>query len=291
MVRKLALLAAGAVVVCSMAPRAEATWPAAWGVKRWYRHYAARAPYETGRDWASTMGHHGWGSYPKHWGWAIAYSARPWPPMLDYYFDNGPDNAWTYWGWGDPGWAHHGRRHHRLRGFHRGHRFGHHSPHGYHYAHGYHHYPYGYHGAWWGYRGWCPSVYGAGVGGMIYEGQVVPPAEGPGRSYDPNVPRGKDGELIEPPMKKSAAPPTTKLLLNVPADARVILAGVDTRSSGPTREFVTTLLNDSPWTDYTIRVELDRDGNKLVEERSVTLNPGDVQELTFDFTAPVASEN
>ncbi len=75
------------------------------------------------------------------------------------------------------------------------------------------------------------------------------------------------------------------LVLNVPADAQVTLAGVDTRSSGTTREFVTSLLNGSPWTDYAVRVEIHRDGQTLVDERTITLFPGDNQVMTIDFSA------
>src|SRR5207247_7493478 len=96
----------------------------------------------------------------------------------------------------------------------------------------------------------------------------------------------KNGELVEPPAiapKKTALPTTTKLVLNVPAEAKVTLAGVDTKSSGAAREFVTSLLNDSPWTNYAVRVEVQRDGQSLVEERTITLYPGDNREMTIDF--------
>jgi uncharacterized protein (TIGR03000 family) len=96
------------------------------------------------------------------------------------------------------------------------------------------------------------------VNGTIYDGNApgaYPPA-GPALEYEPRTSPKKEGELVEPPMpKKTAVPTTTRLVLNVPADAQVTLAGVDTKSSGATREFVTTLLNDASWSDYTVRVE------------------------------------
>lgn len=79
--------------------------------------------------------------------------------------------------------------------------------------------------------------------------------------------------------------PTTALILRVPADARVILSGVDTKSVGEKREFVTKLLGEAQWADYSVRVELQRDGRTLVHEQTVTLNPGDRQEMKVDFDA------
>jgi uncharacterized protein (TIGR03000 family) len=83
--------------------------------------------------------------------------------------------------------------------------------------------------------------------------------------------------------------PTTALILRVPDDARVILSGVDTKSTGAEREFVTKLLSEAQWSNYTVRVELERRGRTLVHEQTVTLNPGDRREVTIDFAAEVAS--
>ena len=75
----------------------------------------------------------------------------------------------------------------------------------------------------------------------------------------------------------------TSLVLHVPNDAKVTLAGLETESSGEKREFTTTLLSDSSWVGYAIRVEIQRDGRSLVQERTVNLRPGDRRELKFDF--------
>jgi uncharacterized protein (TIGR03000 family) len=160
---------------------------------------------------------------------------------------------------------------------------------------GWHHHA---HGAWGG------DDYGHGplgdvvyddVNGRLYDGGSEGAAHGgPAFEYDPKVQPKKDGELVEPPMppaNKAAAPATTKLVLNVPADAKVTLAGIDTKSSGATREFVTTLLSDSAWANYSVRVEVVRDGKTLAEEHTVTLHPGDSREMTIDCNpARVASK-
>lgn len=76
---------------------------------------------------------------------------------------------------------------------------------------------------------------------------------------------------------------TTSLILHVPSDAKVTLAGLETETSGAQREFTTTLLSGSSWVGYAIRVEIQRDGRSLVQERTVDLRPGDCRELRFDF--------
>jgi uncharacterized protein (TIGR03000 family) len=81
----------------------------------------------------------------------------------------------------------------------------------------------------------------------------------------------------------------TSLVLHVPADARVWLAGMDTQSTGERREFQTDRLTQDQWANYPIRVELTRDGRTLVREETITLNPGDRNELAIDFTAELAS--
>ena len=85
----------------------------------------------------------------------------------------------------------------------------------------------------------------------------------------------------------------TNLTLKVPADARVTLAGSATQSFGEVREFSTArLAAGQEWNNYVVRVELDRDGQKLVKEQTLTLRGGESRELSFDFdVAQVARAN
>jgi uncharacterized protein (TIGR03000 family) len=266
MVKKLALLATVVVAtVCCAAPRAQAGL-AHLAVFRWHRHFWSQADH-VGWDYASRIGHGTWGSHPLHWAGAIVYSARPWPAVAERATYMHFDGRWHVQL--APGYegGHHGRRGHGRRG------------HGHHRHHRHH--------GWQGGYGYGDAAYDD-ANGMIYDRgwQGGVGGEGPGVEYDPRVTPKKEGELVEPPAgpKKTAAP-TTKLVLNVPAEAKVILAGVDTMSYGGTREFVTSLLNGSAWTDYSVRVELKRDGQTLVDERTVTLHPGDNQQITIDFSA------
>ena len=74
----------------------------------------------------------------------------------------------------------------------------------------------------------------------------------------------------------------TSLTVNVPADAKVFLAGNPTNAKGETRVFRTTgLAGGKAWDDYIVRVEFERDGEQVIEEKTITLKAGESQELTF----------
>ncbi len=77
----------------------------------------------------------------------------------------------------------------------------------------------------------------------------------------------------------------TTLTLHVPADAQVTLGGNETASSGEVRQFTTTdLPRDEQWKDYRVVVTVQRDGQELRRERTITVNGGDSRELAFNFT-------
>jgi uncharacterized protein (TIGR03000 family) len=76
----------------------------------------------------------------------------------------------------------------------------------------------------------------------------------------------------------------TKLTLNVPADAKVFLAGHETKSTGERREFVSTKVSDdAKWGHYVIRVVANVDGQTVEKNETIQLVPGEDRELTFDF--------
>ena len=88
---------------------------------------------------------------------------------------------------------------------------------------------------------------------------------------------------------QSVVAPRTALLLHVPADAKVFLAGQETKSAGTVRDFSTSrLTNGQKWEGYTIRVI----SGGQTQEKTISLTAGDNRELTFDFNATkVASAN
>ena len=94
-------------------------------------------------------------------------------------------------------------------------------------------------------------------------------------------------------LEANEVAPSTTLTLNVPADAKVFLAGSETTSSGEVREFTTTkLAAGQSWDNYTILVTFEQDGQTVSREKTITLKAGDSQVLSFEAEAAlVASVN
>jgi uncharacterized protein (TIGR03000 family) len=92
---------------------------------------------------------------------------------------------------------------------------------------------------------------------------------------------------LEQKAEQNAAKSTrTKLTLNVPADAKVYLAGQETSSTGERREFVSSkVTGGGKWDSYSIRVVANLNGQSMEKEQTIKLIPGEDQELTIDFDA------
>ena len=124
-------------------------------------------------------------------------------------------------------------------------------------------------GSWGGSHGGYGGVY-YGSGGYARTGVV----------YDRVVVRESS------PARVVASVPAvkTRLILNVPAEAKVTLAGVETKQSGEVRQFATTKLSPGQtWEGYTVVVEMEKDGEMVREERTLKLVGGQPQELTVNF--------
>jgi len=85
--------------------------------------------------------------------------------------------------------------------------------------------------------------------------------------------------------------PETSLTLHVPEDAKVILAGNETTASGELRVFRTnSLAEGEEWSNYIVRVSIDRDGSTVEKQETILLKAGESRELSFNFEdAQVAS--
>ncbi len=101
-------------------------------------------------------------------------------------------------------------------------------------------------------------------------------------AFDPNL--GNVEEVV---------PVSTTLIVKMPADAKLLLAGVDTFTKGESREFTTTHLTEGDkWESYVVRGELEVDGQTMVATQYVDLNAGDVKEIELNFAdATVASRD
>jgi uncharacterized protein (TIGR03000 family) len=79
----------------------------------------------------------------------------------------------------------------------------------------------------------------------------------------------------------------TTLILEVPENAKVTLSGTDSAQTGARREFTTDkLAAGEKWENYTIRVEAEVNGEIKTSEKTVTVNAGDTQTISFN-DAPV----
>jgi len=83
----------------------------------------------------------------------------------------------------------------------------------------------------------------------------------------------------------------TELKLEVPGNAQVFLAGAPTHQTGAIRSYATKrLASGEPWEGYTIRVEVEQNGETLVQQRELKIIGGQTYELAFDFDANVDIE-
>jgi uncharacterized protein (TIGR03000 family) len=78
----------------------------------------------------------------------------------------------------------------------------------------------------------------------------------------------------------------TTLKVRLPADAKLFLAGRETKASGELREFSTTRLQTgAEWATYPIRAVVMRDGREQVREETISIKAGDSREVTISFDA------
>lgn len=83
------------------------------------------------------------------------------------------------------------------------------------------------------------------------------------------------------------APLTTTVAVQVPAEARIRLAGVDTAETGTTRIFATDMLKEGQsWSDYKVVATLERNGETLVREFTLNVVAGQMHQIKVDFDDP-----
>ena len=86
-------------------------------------------------------------------------------------------------------------------------------------------------------------------------------------------------------------PQVTKLVLKVPADAKVLLDGQETKASGKIRVFTTgKLTNEQSWDDYQVEVRYQVAGEQVVRKQTLTLTAGATEVLEFGSGSPISGE-
>jgi|GEM_PF-3151499 len=94
------------------------------------------------------------------------------------------------------------------------------------------------------------------------------------------------GQAEEETMAEFQAdePVKTEVKVQVPEDATVFLLGSPMKQTGKLRIFSTSqLAAGQEWADYTVRVEVVRNGQTLVREKKLTVEGGGSYELAFKF--------
>jgi uncharacterized protein (TIGR03000 family) len=76
-------------------------------------------------------------------------------------------------------------------------------------------------------------------------------------------------------------PTPARLLVRLPAGARLTIDGEPTRSAGETRRFVSPPLAPGQTFRYTLRAELLRDGKRQGESKEVAVRAGEESEVTL----------
>jgi uncharacterized protein (TIGR03000 family) len=74
------------------------------------------------------------------------------------------------------------------------------------------------------------------------------------------------------------------LNVHVPADAKVFVNGLATKSSGAERHYVSNGLRPGYNYSYEIRAEFIRDGRSVSQTKTVKLRAGDSSDVTFELT-------
>jgi uncharacterized protein (TIGR03000 family) len=141
---------------------------------------------------------------------------------------------------------------------------------------------YGSSGSW----GSCGSSGGSYGGGYAYSGYWGGYASTP-VIYDGYVSSRPSVTVVE-----SAPAVKTRLTIHVPAEAKISLAGVETKQTGEVRQFATTrLASGQNWDGYKVVAEIARNGQMVREERTIQLTGGQAQELTINFDSTKVAKN
>lgn len=143
----------------------------------------------------------------------------------------------------------------------------------------------------WGSYGSCGSCGSCGSygGGYAYYGGYYDGGYASSRviydGYVSTTPRSTTVVAAAPAVK-------TRLTIHVPAEAKISLAGIDTKQTGDVRQFATTrLAAGQKWDGYKVVAELDRNGQKVREERTIALTGGEAQELIINFDSTNVAQN
>jgi uncharacterized protein (TIGR03000 family) len=135
--------------------------------------------------------------------------------------------------------------------------------------------------------GMVSSGCGCGCGTTIVPGQVIPGAPLPAPGLTPTP-------TLAPPAPKSTylnRPDAGLIRISVAEGAKVFINGYETKSTGTLRQYMAYGMIPGYAHFNEIRAVLVRNGQTLVETRTVTLAAGQETGVTISFAAPKAETN
>jgi uncharacterized protein (TIGR03000 family) len=146
-------------------------------------------------------------------------------------------------------------------------------------------YPYGYTNCWGGCSGFLPSN-----PGNFTPLPALPERPKTDKTEQPKKP--EKPETPDKPKKKEGAIETgraapARLLVALPADAELFIDGQPTRSAESLRTFTTPNLQPGDTYYYVLRIEMQRDGKRVAEDRRVLLRAGEETRINFNDSAQV----
>ena len=112
-------------------------------------------------------------------------------------------------------------------------------------------------------------------------------------SAAPATPAAPSAAPITPPTPTTSQEPTQEtsglLTIWVPAEAKVTINGLATRSTGSKRQYVSFGLKPGFSYKYEVRAEIVREGQRVEEARTISLTAGQRSAVAFGFNKPAES--
>jgi uncharacterized protein (TIGR03000 family) len=123
----------------------------------------------------------------------------------------------------------------------------------------------------------CTTVYGCTTGTVV-----------PAKKDMKDMPKGEPVPVPKGKQESRSSAPAT-IIVNIPAGARLIVDGAPTSSTTERRTLITPNLEFGSTYVYTMRAEIVRDGQTVVETKEVTVRGGETSTVQFQFPQTVAS--
>jgi uncharacterized protein (TIGR03000 family) len=134
------------------------------------------------------------------------------------------------------------------------------------------------------YGGYSGGYYQAGY--YTPSGSYYPGGSMPRTTEQPRSGESRPGENIPLPIKdryEASGPAPAQIVVTLPADARLTVDDAPTQSTSAVRVFVSPPLERGKTFSYTLKAEVNRDGQPTTETRQVTVRAGEQSQVRFEF--------